>query len=194
MGVKPAALFAVQGRTVFASLAAVLPGRLTFGVLRESEKGLLVFVFDPEALEKTIMAAAAVLSDLGYPKGASASAALGYLKKQFGREPFPHEVGFFLGYPIDDVLGFVEHKGQNYKLCGYWKVYGDVEQAKLCFRQYDMCRGHLQTVMNAGSTLAAFYRLTRRINTASIQGLVSPGYMFRAERNSKRASLGFPPK
>jgi hypothetical protein len=150
MGFKPAALFTVQAGTACASLAGLLPRRLGLTVLREGENGPLVFVFDREQLERTIAAKAAgtVLSGLGYPAGAPVLAALAHLQKQFACGTFPHEVGLFLGYPAEDVLGFVEHKGQNYKLCGYWKVYGDVEQAKLCFRRYDVCRRRLRAVMS----------------------------------------------
>ncbi|MCR5153646.1 MAG: DUF3793 family protein, partial [Lachnospiraceae bacterium] len=28
---------------------------------------------------------------------------------------FPHEIGIFLGYPLEDVKGFIENKGKNYK-------------------------------------------------------------------------------
>ncbi|MDR0585805.1 MAG: DUF3793 family protein [Treponema sp.] len=145
MGFKPAALFTVQAK-VRASLAALLPPRLSLMVLRQGENGPLVFVFDREKLEKAIAAksAGAVLSGLGYPAGAPVLAALTHLRKQFARDTFPHEVGLFLGYPAEDVVGFVKHSGQNYKLCGYWKVYGDVERAKLCFRQYDACRDRMK--------------------------------------------------
>jgi hypothetical protein len=150
MGFKPAALFTVQTKAR-APLTGLLPAYLSLMVLREGENGPLVFVFDREKLEKTIAveSAGAVLSGLGYPAGAPVLAALTHLKKQFERGRFPHEVGLFLGYPAEDVLGFVKHNGQNYKLCGYWKVYGDVEPAKLCFRQYDACRSHLQAVMGS---------------------------------------------
>lgn len=50
---------------------------------------------------------------------------------------FPHEVGLFLGYPVWDVKGFIEHKGQQYKLCGYWKVYDDVPGAICKFKEFD---------------------------------------------------------
>jgi hypothetical protein len=46
----------------------------------------------------------------------------------------------FLGYPIDDVLGFVKYRGRHYKFCGFWKVYGNVEQAKDDFCRYELCR------------------------------------------------------
>lgn len=56
---------------------------------------------------------------------------------------FPHEIGLFLGYPVEDVLGFLENKGKNYSYCGHWKVYSDVERAKKLFAQYDRCRNTL---------------------------------------------------
>ena len=43
---------------------------------------------------------------------------------------FPHEIGIFLNYPLEDVRGFIEHKGQDSLFCGYWKVYHDPEKAK----------------------------------------------------------------
>ena len=30
-------------------------------------------------------------------------------------EGFPHEIGLFLGYPPEDVLGFIENKGEFFK-------------------------------------------------------------------------------
>ena len=51
-------------------------------------------------------------------------------------EDFPHEVGLFLGYPPADVDGFM-HRKDEYKLCGLWKVYDDVQGA---IRQFDRCR------------------------------------------------------
>lgn len=38
---------------------------------------------------------------------------------------FPHELGFFLGYPYADVTGFIEHGGKGFILMGPWKVYQD---------------------------------------------------------------------
>ncbi len=50
---------------------------------------------------------------------------------------FPHEMGIFLGYPLEDVRGFIRHQGKNCSCTGYWKVYSDVERAKRMFRLYD---------------------------------------------------------
>ncbi len=53
---------------------------------------------------------------------------------------FPHEIGLFLEYPLEDVKGFIENAGKNYLYTGYWKVYQDVENAKKKFREYDWAR------------------------------------------------------
>ncbi len=32
---------------------------------------------------------------------------------------FPHEIGYFLGYPYDDVHEFIVQHGENYKVFGH---------------------------------------------------------------------------
>ncbi|MDR1142642.1 MAG: DUF3793 family protein [Spirochaetaceae bacterium] len=165
LGCKPGALFTVPAAGC-AVLADLLPRRLSLTALRYGENGTLVFVFDGEELEKTIASAAAgaVLAGLGYPAGAPVLSVVAHLKKRFAGGAFPHEIGLFLGYPVDDVLGFVEHKGRNYKLCGYWKVYGDVERAKLCFRRYDMCSRRLRAVMRSAVKDGDLSAVSRRVS------------------------------
>lgn len=63
---------------------------------------------------------------------------------------FPHEIGFFLGYPVEDVFCFIYQKGQNYKFFGYWKVYGNESKAKKLFRQYENCRNILWKKVTSG--------------------------------------------
>lgn len=63
---------------------------------------------------------------------------------------FPHEIGILLGYPIEDVKGFIENNGENYKLCGYWKVYGDKSKAEKIFIDYNICRTYLCNKINSG--------------------------------------------
>ncbi|MEE1242944.1 DUF3793 family protein [Frisingicoccus sp.] len=53
---------------------------------------------------------------------------------------FPHEMGVFLGYPMADVKGFIQHEGRNYLYCGYWKVYENVEATKELFKIYEDVR------------------------------------------------------
>jgi len=53
---------------------------------------------------------------------------------------FPHEIGIFLGYPLEDVKAFIETKGCNSVLCGDWKVYHDEDTARCLFCKYKHCR------------------------------------------------------
>lgn len=70
---------------------------------------------------------------------------------------FPHEIGLFLGYPFADVMGFICHKGQNYKCCADWKVYGDEEGCRALFDAYKACREDFIARWRAGESI---YRLT----------------------------------
>lgn len=52
---------------------------------------------------------------------------------------FPHEIGIFLDYPLQDVKGFIENKGKNSKYNGLWKVYGDKDASMKLFEKYRKC-------------------------------------------------------
>ena len=53
---------------------------------------------------------------------------------------FPHEIGIFLGYPLEDVKGFIENNGKKYLMIGYWKVYSNPVGARMVFKQYDRAK------------------------------------------------------
>ena len=83
-----------------------------------------------------------LLAQAGYPVEApfSLEQLLRCLSRRLRQsEGFPHEIGVFLGYPLEDVIGFCRHKGEGCKLCGYWKVYGDEEKALALFSRFRKC-------------------------------------------------------
>ena len=53
---------------------------------------------------------------------------------------FPHEMGILLGYPSEDVAGFIEHKGRDFLYSGYWKVYGNLQEKLKLFHKYETAR------------------------------------------------------
>lgn len=55
------------------------------------------------------------------------------------QETFPHEIGLFLGYPSEDVNGFIKYGADKAKCVGAWRVYGDEEAAKKKFALYKKC-------------------------------------------------------
>lgn len=59
-----------------------------------------------------------------------------YTEFKEGRAEFPHEMGIVLGYPLEDVSGFIENNGKNYLYSGYWKVYKNAEEKIRLFKIY----------------------------------------------------------
>ena len=53
---------------------------------------------------------------------------------------FPHEIGAFIDYPIDDVKCFIEKDGKDSLFSGYWKVYNNPGRAKMIFWAYDKAK------------------------------------------------------
>ena len=68
-------------------------------------------------------------------------------------ESFPHEIGLFLGYPLTDVLGFIQDGGKNSKCTGYWQVYGDEQDAQRRLKSYRKCSEVYIRLWNLGRSV-----------------------------------------
>lgn len=79
------------------------------------------------------------LQKIGYNKSKNIEGYLDMLKIRYETE-CPHELGVFLGIPLEDIEGFIDNSTDNYLLNGYWKVYENVEEAKKTFEEYDKAR------------------------------------------------------
>lgn len=106
--------------------------------LRISESSALIYVYRPSKLRADLAGAdaAAVLASRGY-SDAKPSRCIATLAERLKGGDFPHEIGLFLGYPVEDVIGFIEKR--ECKLSGAWKVYGDEELARRTFAKYKKC-------------------------------------------------------
>lgn len=69
------------------------------------------------------------------------------------QDDFPHEIGVFLGYPVEDVVGFIENAGQNCKCCGCWKVYCDECTAMRTFAKFRKCRDVYKRLWQEGRSI-----------------------------------------
>ena len=125
--------------------------RLT--VVRYSEHRALIYMYRPAQLEEDLkdQEGRKILQDAGYRK-LSADYCVRRLRQRFLRSSeFPHEIGLFLGYPSEDVKGYILHNGHNSKYVGYWKVYGDVSCAKKIFDGYRACTRSFFSRWTAGT-------------------------------------------
>jgi len=108
--------------------------------LRYKDKKALVYVYRPEKLQRDLQdeTACRLLREHGYCCANPTRCVACLREKLSANEDFPHEIGLFLGYPPEDVEGFIYRKDEA-KCSGCWKVYGNVERAKRIFARYKKC-------------------------------------------------------
>ena len=103
---------------------------------------------------------AEMLAAEGYDVDGGLDAMISRLSGRMENCAFPHEIGLFLDYPAEDVRGFIENNGENYKLCGCWKVYGSEECARRTFENYEKCRRFLCDKLNEGCDIYSALRIS----------------------------------
>lgn len=122
--------------------------------LRYQEGVGLIYVYRPGRLGCDLCdeSACRLLDPHGYAC-CSHAACLRHLRARLAAgDGFPHEIGLFLGYPPEDVDGFM-HRKQEAKISGHWKVYGDVEEAQRRFNLYKKCTSVYLKQWENGSSL-----------------------------------------
>lgn len=117
---------------------------LTLTILKECSESnsVLVYLYRKTKLEAELALPATqdFLHSEGYVPGEGCEGYLAQLSHRLCvQQAFPHEIGLFLGYPLEDVLGFIAHKGKNFTYCGHWKTYGDASAARAQFERFHHC-------------------------------------------------------
>ena len=122
-------------------------------LLKNSGDLYLIFVYRKSFLQKAVGGGKNrdFLVECGYPCDGNLQDYLHILKQRINLEKnFPHEIGVFLGYPLEDVKAFISAGGSRPVLCGDWKVYTDAEKAKNLFCKYRHCKETYIKVYKAG--------------------------------------------
>lgn len=111
---------------------------VSFFELRRDKRNIVVLFYNYEMMEMHIKDKQnmSFLNRFGYKSEMNVNQCLCHLKRRF-EKICPHEIGVFLGYPIEDVISFMDCTDTKCKMVGYWKVYHDVEKAKVIFNNYD---------------------------------------------------------
>lgn len=107
--------------------------------LRESTDSIILMIYDEDVLEREINTKDHIefLNKLGYSKELCIDEYIKFLKIRYEKYHCPHELGVFLGIPIEDVKDFMECTDKKCLLCGYWKVYNNKSNAENIFTKYD---------------------------------------------------------
>lgn len=126
-----------------------------FRLLRTGEKvTFLLFRKNPLEAYLKQQEVEAMLAEAGY-----AELSLGNILSTFQKRyahymsaggRFPHEMGLLLGYPAEDVKGFVENEGKNFLYSGYWKVYADVEEKRRLFQKFENAKETVIQLLSYG--------------------------------------------
>ncbi len=133
----------LQSQSEFVTKLAQIAGffRCRIKILFQNDTMLFILIYYPELLRRILQMEQnkKFLFQFGYTKKSmSLEYAIHHLKKRYqnykekGLE-FPHEIGILLGYPYEDVEGFIQHRGKHYLYQGFWKVYSNVEETKKVF-------------------------------------------------------------
>ena len=109
--------------------------------LRVCKGRALIYAYRPNALESDLTdhRARALLLKYGYVPENPNGCVVHLIHRLRSEGEFPHEIGLFLSYPPEDVLGFICNRACNHKCVGCWKVYGDEQAARNLFEKYEMC-------------------------------------------------------
>lgn len=107
--------------------------------LRLQKGRALIYVYRPSHLSRDLRAEDAdrLLRERGYCCSTPEQCIVRLIRRLDETEEFPHEIGLFLGYPPEDVEGFIENR--VCKCSGPWKVYGDEAAAQKRFAQFKKC-------------------------------------------------------
>lgn len=131
------------------------PKGVTIAILRKREKRALLYVYREALLRQDLArpGVAELMAHYGYTRG-SIGETIERLKVRVNQgQDFPHEIGLFLSYPLEDVIGFIENNGKCCKCCGCWKVYHDEDGAKRLFRRFRLCRDYYMTMFCQGKSV-----------------------------------------
>lgn len=129
--------------------------------LRIRDNKALIYLFRPSHLDRDLKNdfAKKLLYQYGYTCEIPERCICKLINRIIENEDFPHEVGLFLGYPPEDVEGFINNKADGYKMVGTWKVYGNETIAKKIFESYAKCTEYYSAKLANGvaiETLAKY--------------------------------------
>ena len=120
----------------------------------ENRRGcVLVYIYRISRLTRDLKSPEArkILTGMGYSPDNAKKCIARLAERIKSSSEFPHEIGLFLGYPPEDVQGFIEKR--DCKFAGLWKVYGDETSAKKQFRSFKKCTEIYCRLYSNGSSI-----------------------------------------
>jgi hypothetical protein len=147
-------------REDFVSMQKIIKdSQFSWYLLLETEEKITVLLFHRGRLENYLgkRQVREMLKQAGY-----ANLSLGCILREFSiryreymetKNDFPHEMGLLLGYPTEDVEGFITHRGDDCLCVGYWKVYVNKDRKLKTFERFDKAKERLLQLLSCGVSM-----------------------------------------
>ncbi|MDO4576053.1 MAG: DUF3793 family protein [Planctomycetia bacterium] len=121
---------------------------LPYHILRKEDDGVLILFYHPETMTKTLRNPqnARFLERFGFPMNGTPARQLERLQERFSKVTIPHEVGIFLGYPLKDVVGFIQN-APRVPVRGMWQVFGDPRESLRIMEMYREIETRTETIL-----------------------------------------------
>lgn len=166
-GLKMANLFLMENQN-FSQLKLLLKNTgISYSVLLKGEEKMFVLLYMELELNKYLREERVkkLLRERGYHSNFLYDILPIFRKKYMNymiyRTGFPHEMGILLGYPIEDVEGFIVHQGRNYLGIGPWKVYENMSEKEQMFREFDQAKETMIGLLFCGMSMESIIEMYR---------------------------------
>lgn len=123
--------------------------------IKKTDEYALIYLYRPDHLGRDLSnpEAVKILNEKGYTCGNINKCIARLISQLSIQGDFPHEIGLFLGYPPEDVKGFMNDPSKGVKCTGFWKVYGNEKRARELFGEYKRCTRSYKAELEKGKTL-----------------------------------------
>lgn len=163
-GLKVSNLFIVQDKDLDYLLSLLNEMNMSWKILFHGKKKTTLLLYKEEALREYFsdVRVKEVMKNAGYGRKFVDDENIDMLMEIFcGRyqrymktkRQFPHEMGLFLGYPVEDVEGYLSNNGENSLYTGYWKVYENVEEKFRLFKSFEAAKENIIRFLAQGVSI-----------------------------------------
>jgi len=112
-------------------------------ILRNDVSSLKLLLYHPDRLDDTLGSCPSciLMDQLNYPEGLDHERFLEEIRCRWTASgELPHEIGIALGYPVEDVFGFMGLLPLTCKGCCGWQVYGCMKESRRRSTLYQRAR------------------------------------------------------
>lgn len=163
-GLKVSNLFIVQDKDLDYLLSLLNEMNMSWKILFHGKKKTTLLLYKEEALREYFsdVRVKEVMKNAGYGRkfvdDENIDMLMGifcgrYQRYMKTKRQFPHEMGLFLGYPVEDVEGYLSNNGENSLYTGYWKVYENVEEKFRLFKSFEAAKENIIRFLAQGVSI-----------------------------------------